>query len=93
MDLLTRGLAAEYSHRGVRVNGISPSLGNTALVNEFVGENFSEKMAALQATQNPVQRMVTPLDIAKGCLYLASPFFNDFQTYVSVPWKMDCGLC
>ena len=81
VDLLTRGLAAEYSNRGIRVNGISPSLGNTALVSEFVGEEFSADMAKVQATEAPVQRMVTPLDIAKGCLYLASPYFNDFQTY------------
>ncbi|KAJ3545828.1 hypothetical protein NM208_g2312 [Fusarium decemcellulare] len=80
VDLLTRGLAAEFSHRGIRVNGISPSLGNTALVSEFVGEEFTKDMAKVQATEAPVQRMVTPKDIAKGCLYYASPFFNDFQT-------------
>ncbi|KAB8264714.1 oxidoreductase [Aspergillus pseudonomiae] len=74
VDLLIRGLAAEYSNRGIRVNGISPSLGNTALVSEFVGEEFSADMAKVQATEAPVQRMVTPLDIAKGCLYLASPY-------------------
>lgn len=89
VDLLTRGLAAEYSHRGIRVNGISPSLGNTALVSEFVGEEFSSEMAKVQATEAPVQRMVTPLDIAKGCLYLASPHFNDFQTYVPIMPKCD----
>lgn len=87
VDLLTRGLAAEYSNRGIRVNGISPSLGNTALVSEFVGEEFNTEMAKVQATQAPVQRMVTPLDIAKGCLYLASPHFNDFQTYVPITFK------
>lgn len=82
VDLLTRGLAAEYSKHGIRVNGISPSLGNTALVSQFVGEEFDSEMAKAHATQAPVQRMVTPLDIAKGCLYLVSPYFNDYQTYV-----------
>ncbi|KAL2835658.1 4-formylbenzenesulfonate dehydrogenase TsaC1/TsaC2 [Aspergillus pseudoustus] len=80
VDLLTRGLAAEYSHRGIRVNGVSPSLGNTPLVSNFVGEEFTGEMAKAHATQAPVGRMVTPRDIAKGCLYFASPFFNDFQT-------------
>lgn len=82
VDLLTRGLAAEYSSRGIRVNGISPSLGNTALVSEFVGEEFTKDMAKAHAIEAPVQRMVTPKDIAKGCLYFATPYFNDFQTYV-----------
>lgn len=82
MDLLTRGLAAEYSHRGIRVNGISPSLGNTALVHEFVGEEFTKEKADAHAFEAPVHRMVTPRDIAKGCLYFATPYFNDFQTYV-----------
>lgn len=93
VDLLTRGLAAEYSSRGIRVNGISPSLGNTALVSEFVGKEFSGEMAKVQATQAPVQRMVTPLDIAKGCLYLASPHFNEFQTYVPIELKYDTTSC
>lgn len=80
VDLLTRGLAAEYSSRGIRVNGISPSLGDTALVSEFVGEEFTKDMAKAHAIEAPVQRMVTPKDIAKGCLYFATPYFNDFQT-------------
>ncbi|KAF9893001.1 hypothetical protein FE257_012412 [Aspergillus nanangensis] len=89
VDMLTRGLAAEYSSRGIRVNGISPSLGNTALVSQFVGEEFSGEMAKEQATQAPLQRMVTPLDIAKGCLYFASPYFNDFQTGITL--RVDGG--
>ncbi|CAG9948538.1 unnamed protein product [Clonostachys rosea f. rosea IK726] len=80
VDLLTRGLAAEYSSKGIRVNGISPSLGNTALVSEFVGVEFTKEMAERQATEAPIQRMVTPKDIAKGCLFYATPYFNEFQT-------------
>jgi hypothetical protein len=82
VDLITRGLAAEYSSQGIRINGISPSLGQTALVSAFVGEDFTSDMAKDQAKEMPLQRMVTPRDIAKGCLYYAAPFFNDFQTYV-----------
>ncbi|KAL7756834.1 hypothetical protein ACKLNR_013827 [Fusarium oxysporum f. sp. zingiberi] len=80
VDLLTRGLAAEYSSRGIRVNGISPSLGNTALVSEFVGGEFTSDLLSQHNKEPPIERMVTPKDIAKGCLYYASPFFNDFQT-------------
>lgn len=80
VDVLTRGLATEYSSQGIRVNGISPLLGQTALVSELVGEELNGDLAKVQAAQAPVKRMVTPLDIAKGCLYL-SPHFNDYQTY------------
>jgi 3-oxoacyl-[acyl-carrier protein] reductase len=91
VDLLTRGLAAEYSSRGIRVNGISPSLGNTSLVSAFVGEEFTHDMARAQDKEAPLQRMVTPKDIAKACLYYASPFFNDFQTYVNTCTRRSVG--
>lgn len=28
----------------------------------------------------PLNRLCTPLDIAKAALYFATPYFNDFQT-------------
>lgn len=80
VDIITRGLAAEYSHHGIRVNAVCPSLGQTAMVADFVGESFTEDMAKSQAKEMPVGRMVTPRDIAKGCLFYATPFFHEFQT-------------
>lgn len=80
VDLLTRSIAKEYSPHGLRVNGISPSLGATGLVSDFVGAEFTPDMARAKASESPVQRMVTPRDIAKACLYYASPYFNEYQT-------------
>ena len=37
-------------------------------------------VARAKAAESPVQRMVTPKDIARACLFYASPFFNDYQT-------------
>lgn len=83
MDYVTRGLAAEYSSKGIRVNGISPSLGDTALIGEFLGSAPTAEMKKFRSSEAPLNRLCTPLDIAKAALYFASPYFNDFQTYVS----------
>jgi 3-oxoacyl-[acyl-carrier protein] reductase len=80
VDIITRGLANEYSSRGIRVNGVSPSLGATSLAADFVGEDFTADIAKAKATETPLNRLCTPLDIAKACLYFATPWFNDFQT-------------
>lgn len=81
VDLITRGLATEYSSRGIRVNGVSPSMGNTGLAADFVGQEFTPDVAKLKATEALLNRLCTPTDIAKACLYFATPYFNDFQTY------------
>lgn len=83
VDMLTRGLAAEYASRGVRVNGVCPSMGNTALASDFVGQEFNTDVQGVKASQIPLGRLCTPLDVAKACLYLSSPFYNDFQTSVA----------
>ncbi|KAM0554880.1 hypothetical protein ACHAPJ_006615 [Fusarium lateritium] len=80
VDMLTRSLAAEFSPKGVRVNGILPSLGNTALVQEFLGKDLTGDIVQDKSRASKLGRMVTPRDIAKGCLFFASPFFNEFQT-------------
>lgn len=82
VDILTRGLAGEYAAKGVRVNGVSPSMGNTALASDFVGQDFDAEMQGAKASQIPLGRLCTPQDVAKACLYLASPYFNQFQTFV-----------
>jgi 3-oxoacyl-[acyl-carrier protein] reductase len=80
VDMVTRHLANEYSPKGIRVNGISPSISETPLMRDFLGkEPDSESRASLTA-HVPLNRLCTPLDIAKAALYFATPYFNDFQT-------------
>lgn len=80
VDLLTRGLASEYSSRGIRVNGVSPSQGDTKLAADFVGEDFTNDVKARKARETPMNRLCTAQDIARACLYFASPYFNSFHT-------------
>lgn len=79
VDMITRHLAAEYSPLGIRVNGISPSIGNTALFNDFVANDAPDEKV-FQSLYPPLGRLCSPLDIAKGALYFACDYFNDFQT-------------
>ena len=77
--MITRHLAAEFSAVGIRVNSVSPSIGNTALFNDFVANDVPDD-TTFKTLYPPLGRLCTPLDIAKACLYFASPYFNDFQT-------------
>jgi 3-oxoacyl-[acyl-carrier protein] reductase len=79
VDMITRDLAIEYSSSGIRVNGISPSIGNTALFKDFIANDAPDEKT-FKSLYPPLGRLCSPLDIAKGCLYFASSYFNDFQT-------------
>ena len=78
--MITRHLAAEYSSRGIRVNAVAPSISNTPLMREFLGEQPVQTNLEAAAKEVPVGRLCTPLDIAKAALYFASSYFNDFQS-------------
>ena len=78
--MITRHLAAEYSSSGIRVNAVAPSISETPLMDEFLGERQTTDVIAKLAEQVPVGRVCKPEDIARACLYFAFPYFNDFQT-------------
>jgi 3-oxoacyl-[acyl-carrier protein] reductase len=84
VDMVTRCLAAEFTPRGVRVNGISPSMGETPLMGDFLGKDPTDQIRLTKSAEAPLNRLCTPLDIAKAALYFATPYFNDFQTYVQL---------
>ncbi|KAL7965223.1 oxidoreductase [Trichoderma sp. SZMC 28014] len=80
VDMITRHLAKEYSSKGIRVNGISPSIGQTSLMPDFIGKDPDAASLASLAAPVPLNRLCTPLDVAKGSLYFATQYFNNFQT-------------
>lgn len=82
VDMATRHLAAEYARYGIRVNSVSPSIGNTALFKDFIANDNPDDQA-ISSLYPPLGRLCTPLDIAKATLYLSTPYFNDFQTYAT----------
>lgn len=80
VDMVTRHLAAEYSPKGIRINGVSPSISETPLMREFIGKEPDAESRTSLASPVPLSRLCTPQDIAKAALYFATPYFNDFQT-------------
>ncbi|MCB1488723.1 MAG: SDR family oxidoreductase, partial [Bauldia sp.] len=66
---LTRGLAAEWATRGVRVNAIAPTFVKTQLT---VKLREDEEMVAAIEGRTPMGRFAEPEEMAGGILYLAS---------------------
>lgn len=72
VNLLSKSLAVELGPAGIRVNAICPVIGETALLEEFMGmpdtpENREKFLATI-----PLGRFAKPSDIAAAAVYLAS---------------------
>ncbi|MEN9727941.1 MAG: hypothetical protein RL434_2307 [Pseudomonadota bacterium] len=66
---LTRALAATYAKQGIRTNAVCPGYTDTPMIASVMGL-FDDDAVATQIT--PMARAGTPLEMAYGCLYLAS---------------------
>jgi NAD(P)-dependent dehydrogenase (short-subunit alcohol dehydrogenase family) len=85
---LTRSLALEYGHAGVRVNAVSPGWTRTRLVDEWLGrEGAAAEQRVLDA--QPLGRIAEPAEVAEVVCFLAS----DAASFVSgADWAVDGGL-
>ena len=88
--ILTKSLAAELAPKNIRVNAINPVIGETGLLEEFMGlpdtpENRSKFIAGI-----PLGRMSKASDIANAALFLADPA-SEFITGVAI--EVDGGRC
>ena len=83
-SLLARSLAVELGGDGIRVNVISPVMGETGLRGDFMGlADTPEDRARLVATI-PLGRLPRPHDVAAAALWLASDEAG-FITGVELP--------
>ena len=79
---LVRGLAAEVSGRGVRVNGIAPGWIETPMLHKALDGDPPRKAKILART--PMGRFGDPDDIGHAAVYLCSPAAR-FVTGVMLP--------
>ncbi|MBW6514635.1 MAG: 3-oxoacyl-[acyl-carrier-protein] reductase [Candidatus Syntrophosphaera sp.] len=64
----TKSCAREFASRGVRVNAIAPGFIETEMT-----ATLPEEVVAGYAKAIPLQKMGSPADVARLCLFLASP--------------------
>lgn len=88
VNLLSRSMAVELGADGIRVNAICPVMGETALLESFMGvpdtpENREKFIATI-----PLGRLARPLDVARAAVYLAS---EDAEFITGVEFPVDGG--
>jgi 3-oxoacyl-[acyl-carrier protein] reductase len=90
VNTLSQSMAVELAPDNIRVNCIAPVMGETGMLQDFMGvpdtpENRKKFLATI-----PMGRLSTPDDIARAAVYLASPE-SDFVTGTVLP--VDGGRC
>lgn len=73
--LLTRSMAVELAPDKIRVNAVNPVMGDTAMLDAFMGGRTPEKEEKFVSTI-PLGRMSQPKDVANAVLYLSEDESN-----------------
>jgi NAD(P)-dependent dehydrogenase (short-subunit alcohol dehydrogenase family) len=68
---VTKSLASEWGHRGVRVNAVSPGYVATPMVQNLIAQGRVDEKAIRRRT--PMGRLATPEEIGNVMMFLASP--------------------
>lgn len=89
-NLMTKSLAVELAPLKIRVNAVAPVIGETALLETFMGmpdtpENREKFLGTI-----PLGRFSKPRDIANAALYLAS---DEAEFITGVILEVDGGRC
>lgn len=87
---LTKSMAAELASRKIRVNAINPVIGETGMLERFMGVPDTPEARAKFVATIPLGRMSRPSDIANAAVFLADPA-SSFITGVCI--EVDGGRC
>ena len=87
---LTKSMAAELAPKNIRVNAINPVIGETGMLEQFMGMPDTSANRARFLSTIPLGRMSRPDDIANAALFLADPA-SSFITGVAI--EVDGGRC
>lgn len=88
VNLLSKSMAVELAPLGIRVNCIAPVIGNTALLESFMGIPDTPENRAKFIATIPLGRMSEPGDIARAAVFLAS---DDAAFITGVEFPVDGG--
>lgn len=72
VNILSQSMAVELAPDNIRVNAICPVMGETGLLESFMGQPDTPENRAKFIATIPLGRMSRPDDIARATLYLAS---------------------
>ncbi len=87
---LTKSMAVELAPKGIRVCAINPVIGDTGMLERFMGVPDTPSNRAKFIATIPMGRMSTPEDIAKVAVFLAS---DDAGFVTGVAIEVDGGRC
>ena len=87
---LTKSMAAELAAINIRVNAINPVIGETGMIEQFMGLPDTPENRAKFLGGIPLGRFSTPRDIANAALFLADPA-SAFITGAAI--EVDGGRC
>lgn len=76
VNLLSKSMAVELGPDGIRVNAICPVIGETGLLEKFMGVPDTPENRAKFIATIPLGRMSRPSDVAAAALFLASDAAN-----------------
>ena len=88
VNILSQSMAAELAPDNIRVNAICPVMGETGLLEAFMGVPDTPENRARFVATIPMGRMSRPEDIARATLYLAS---DDAEFITGVLLPVDGG--
>jgi 3-oxoacyl-[acyl-carrier protein] reductase len=88
VNLLSKSMAVELGPDGIRVNAICPVIGETALLEKFMGVPDTPENRAKFVATIPLGRLSRPGDVAAAAVFLAS----DAAAFISgVEFPVDGG--
>jgi len=89
-NLLSKSMAVELAPDRIRVCALAPVMGETALLETFMGVPDTPENRAKFVASIPLGRMSQPQDIANAALWLAS---DDASFITGVVLEVDGGRC
>jgi 3-oxoacyl-[acyl-carrier protein] reductase len=90
VNILTKSLAVELAPDGIRVCGLCPVMGETGLLETFMGMKDTPENRAKFIAGIPLGRLSRPDDIANAAVYLAS---DEASFITGVNLEIDGGRC